>query len=255
MNPVWPLLWALVSAPLVTPGASCADVQSQVASIRGRVVDSQGEMPGLLVRVRPAGDDPAARALEAITGVGGAFEFSSLPVGDYVLWVLAPGSETVTERLVHVAESRTTSLVVQVYRGCDTLADERGSLTKADERDAVRLALEDALASELAAGGRVRVFSTANVPSGIDLATALPTDFELLPPDAIRHRAERDGEVWFYAIRDVRVHGGCIAIAVHKALERKTGAPPAILGGAGLMNEFRRTSVGWQKKRVYFVEH
>jgi hypothetical protein len=247
------LFLLLLSGAGIDGRAQNAAVQSQIASIVGRVIDSVGAMPGVLVRVRPSRPDTATQAYEAITEADGEFEFPNLSPGNYVVQVVAPGSETATERRVDATEARTTSVDIEVYRGCDTLADELGSLTKADASKAMRMALEDALASELAAGQDVHVFSTANVPHDFDVSTALPKRFELLTPEVLRERAERVGEVWFYAIKTVRVHGGCIAVAICQGLERRKGAPAAVLlGGGDLMNEYRRTPTGWQKKRVYF---
>jgi hypothetical protein len=160
----WLLLLILLSAAGVDGRTLNAALQPRIASIVGRVIDSIGAMPGVVVRVRPSRPDAATQSYETITEANGEFKFPNLSPGNYVVQVVAPGSESAAERLVEATEARTASVDIEVYRGCDTLADERGSLAKPDASEAMRIAVEDALASELAAGQDVHVFSTANVP-------------------------------------------------------------------------------------------
>jgi len=230
-----------------------ADVQPQGGSISGRVVDSNGAMPGAAIRVRAAGD--AARALEATADADGAFAFPNLPTGDYELQVtIPPASETRAERRVHVSAAVNTALTIEGDRGCDTFADERGSTTDADRREVIAVAITDAL-NLRALSDDVRVFSTANAPRGVDLAKILPPGWEVLTPERIRMRADlRDG-VSYLTISTIRARGGCIAVAIAEAVApKKSASPVVVLGGWGLMHEYRRAGAGWQKKRVYFYE-
>ncbi len=223
-------------------------------AISGRVVDWAGALPGALVRIRPRDAGPGAPAPGTVSGTDGRFQVGNLPAGDYEIAVNAPGSETTAERVVHVGDASSASVVIEAYRGCDTLADESGSLTEADEHEVTRLAIEDALRSELAAGVSRLVLSSAHMPAHVDLSRIRSAGVELLAPAEIRERAEHDGDVWFLEIAGVRIHGGCMAVRIDRRLERQKGATPAVLGGAGLINEFRRTAAGWSKKRVCFVE-
>ena len=227
--------------------------QPQGGSISGRVVDWNGAMPGAAIRVRPAGD--RTPALEATADADGAFAFPNLPPGDYELQVAMPGSQTTTDRRVNVPAAQSATLTIEGYTGCDTFEDERGSTTVADLKDVIGLAIRDAL-RERSVADDVRVFSTANMPRGVDLAKILPRDWEALTPERIRTRAGlRDG-VSYLTISTIRAHGGCIAVAIHDAVApRKPDAHVVLLGGGGLMNEYRRTAAGWQKKRVYWIEY
>jgi hypothetical protein len=163
-------------------------------------------------------------------------------------------SETRTERRVHVSAGQTTALTIEGDRGCDTLADERGNTTDADRREVVALAIHDAL-NGLVLNNEARVFSTANVPRGVDLAKILPRGWEALTPDRIRTRADlRDG-VSYLIVTTIHARGGCIAVAIAEAVApRKSASPVVVLGGWGVMNEYRRDGAGWQKKQVYFYE-
>jgi len=230
-----------------------AGAQPAAGSISGRVVDWNGAMPGVAIRGRPAGD-PAPRAFEAITDTDGAFAIPNLGAGDYELQVMAPASETTTDRRVHVAAAQITPLTIEIYRGCDTFADERGSTTNTDLREVIGLAIHESLNGALPYDD-VHVFSTANVPRDVDLAKVLPRGWEVLTPQRIRARADlRDG-VSYLKIGRIHARGGCIAVAIDEAVEPRKPAPHIVLlGGAGLMNEYRRTPGGWQKKRVYLYE-
>ena len=244
----------LLAVLVWVPFAHMASAQADTGSVRGRVVDWSGaSMPGVEVRVRSRGAS-AASELRTITAIDGGFTFANLFAGEYELRVLAPASETAAERVVRVDESSTTSIVVDAYRGCDTFADEDGFLTAADQDKGLQMAIEDAVTNQLSYSG-VRLFSTGHAPAGFDLAKALPPDFELIAPEAIAARVDRDGELWFYTINDVRVRGRCIAVAIHYDVARRTSAPPRVLlGGGGVKTEFRPTPDGWRRKRVYMFE-
>jgi hypothetical protein len=229
--------------------------EAPVGAISGRVVDRAGGMPGVSIRARFKGAASDAGALASITGPGGAFELAGLQPGDYEIIVVAPGSETTTERIVRVIEARTTTVVIEVYRGCDTLADEGGSISKADENEVIRLAIEDAMQTVFAGADRHPILSTANLPGEFDVARIRALFSEVLKPEAIRQRASRDGRVWFFAVDNLHVRGNCVAVAIGHTVERSTVATSAVLlGGAWVMNEFRRISEGWAKRRVYLLE-
>jgi len=229
-----------------------AGAESQGGSVSGRVVDSNGAMPGAAIRVRPAGD--RTRAVEATADADGAFAFPNLPAGEYELQVAMPGSETTTDRRVHVSAAQNAAVTIEGYKGCDTFADEHGSTTAADLREVVALAIHDALNGPAPILDDVRVFSTASVPRGVDLAKSLPRGWEVLTPERIRQRADlRDG-VEYLAIDGIRARGGCIAVEIGEGTARRKSAPVVVLGGWEVMNEYRRTAAGWQKKRVYESE-
>jgi len=229
-----------------------AGPQPQAGSISGRVVDRNGAMPFAEVRVRPAND--AARALEATADGDGVFAFPNLPAGEYELQVAMPGSETTTDRRVNVSAAQNAAVTIEGFKGCDTFANERGSTTAADLREVIVLAIHEALNDQVPILDDVRVFSTANVPRGVDLAKILPRGWEVLTPERISTRADlRDG-VSYLTISTIRARGGCIAVEIEEGTARRKSAPVVVLGGWEVMNEYRRTAAGWQEKRVYHWE-
>jgi carboxypeptidase family protein len=148
MNRCFPVLALFVWVTGAASSTGRPNAQAKIGSVSGRAVDWAGaSMPGVSVQVHARGESLAA-ARKAITAGDGGFEFRGLAAGEYELQVFAPGSETATERVVRVDESRTTTLVVEAYRGCDTLADERGSLTAAAQSEAMRIAIENAVRIE-----------------------------------------------------------------------------------------------------------
>jgi hypothetical protein len=229
--------------------------QAHGGRIAGTVADRSGAMPGVTIRSHLRNRPAAADALATVTGAGGAFEFPNLEAGEYELSVTAPGSEATTERRVRVLDHQTSTVAIEVYRGCDTFADDTGAVSATDRNEAVRLGIEAAMQHEFADASQPPILSTANLPAGFDLDTVRPLFAEVLGADEIRRRARGDVPLWLFAVDDVRVRGGCVAVAVVHRLERNAEAAPGVLlGGAAVMNEFRRAPAGWTKKRVYFRE-
>lgn len=231
--------------------------QEPSGSLVGVVIDRQRILVNgakVLAISRAPSSAVGVRKFETYTNDEGRFGLENLPGGSYEVTVTHSDSEAASEKIVAIAQGKTTEVIFDVGHGCDLLSDDTGLVTNQDKGEVVRLAFLQALDSkfrllEQRQREKSLIVSTKNIDLEWLHGINAPR-IEFLSQTQIQKRANREGDFLFLFFPEIKVRGGCVAVTVSNtwAIGKRSRMIP--MSGGGYTFEYRKEAGNWSARFV-----
>jgi hypothetical protein len=238
----------LLLSILISLGISICG-QTKTGTIRGVLTDSQGAaMPRQKIVMKTANAEEDDKARYAVTDFSGAFEFSTLPIGKYLLEFTMPGFEGGFRKQVSLTvEHPSAADVVFVMEPCgDIEASEPAAVTDKEKGEIVRQMLAVYLPKNTV--DTKPNLSTDNIRE--EWVGEFQSQFTLLPQEEINKRGQTK-EVPYLRISGLKIKQGCAAATLADLVT--TIGNRVVMSGGAKTYEFRKIGNHWLGKVLMSV--
>ena len=218
--------------------------QSNTGTIRGVLTDSQGAaMPRQKVVIKPANAEEDDKVGYAVTDFNGAFAFSKLPFGRYLLEFTMPGFEGGFRKQVSLtAEHPTAADVAFVMEPCgDVEVSEPASISDKEKGEIVRQMLAVYLPKN--ASDTKPNLSTDNIKT--EWVGEFQPQFTLMTQTEINGRGQTK-EFPYVRISELKIKQGCVAATLADLVAVPSNR--VLMSGGAKTYEFRKIGNHWLGK-------